>query len=142
MYRKTYVEIDEEILKNNIKNIRENYNSYKYYFGVVKGNAYGHGFHTVNALIEGGINYLAVATPEEALKVREFNGEIPILCLEPADIDAIDIMAQNNITFTADSLNTLNSLLKSDKTIKIHIKIDSWTKRYFPFYFFSFGSCY
>lgn len=129
MYRKTYVEIDEEILKNNIKNIRENYNSYKYYFGVVKGNAYGHGFHTVNALIEGGINYLAVATPEEALKVREFNGEIPILCLEPADIDAIDIMAQNNITFTADSLNTLNSLLKSDKTIKIHIKIDSGMNR-------------
>lgn len=129
MYRKTYIEIDEEILKNNVKNIRENYNSYKYFFGVVKGNAYGHGFHTVNALISGGINYLAVATPEEALKVREFNKEIPVLCLEPADESAVEIMAKNNITFTVDSIESLNNLLKTNADIKVHIKIDSGMNR-------------
>ena len=131
MLRKTYAEINEETLKSNIKNIKQNYGGYKYYFGVVKGNAYGHGFHTVNALIEGGINYLAVATPDEALRVREFNGEIPILCLEPADFTAINAMLDNNITLTVDSLNTLDAVLKAEKSkeIKVHLKIDSGMNR-------------
>lgn len=131
MLRKTYAEINEETLKSNIKNIKQNYGGYKYYFGVVKGNAYGHGFHTVNALIEGGINYLAVATPDEALKVREFNSEIPVLCLEPADFSAINAMLDNNITLTVDSLNTLDAVLKVEKSksIKVHLKIDSGMNR-------------
>ena len=55
---KTYVEINLDTLKNNVKSIIKKYNDYKYYFGVVKSNAYGHGEYIVNSLIEGGINYL------------------------------------------------------------------------------------
>ena len=65
MYRKTYVKINEENLTNNVKEIISKYNNYKYYFGVVKGNAYGHGDYIVNDLIKGGVNYLAVASLEE-----------------------------------------------------------------------------
>ena len=43
MYRKTYVEVNIDNLKRNIKNIVNYYNNYDYYFGVVKGNCYGHG---------------------------------------------------------------------------------------------------
>ena len=79
MYRKTYALIDLDVLKNNIKNIKEVYNDYKYYIGVVKGNAYGHGDYIVNSLIESGINYLAVSSLEEAISIREYNKDIPIL---------------------------------------------------------------
>ena len=40
MYRKTYVEINIDNLKDNVKNIINYYNNYEYYFGVVKGNCY------------------------------------------------------------------------------------------------------
>ena len=51
MYRNTYVVIDLDVLKNNIINIKKEYPDYEYYFGVVKGNAYGHGSYIVNTLI-------------------------------------------------------------------------------------------
>ena len=65
----TYVEIDLDILRNNVKTIIEKYNNYKYYFGVVKSNAYGHGEYIVNELIKGGINYIAVSYLNEAFLV-------------------------------------------------------------------------
>ena len=80
MYRKTYALINCDTLKQNIKNIKENY-KYKYYIGVVKANAYGHGDYIVNSQIEGGINYLSASCLEECLNIRKRNEEIPILCL-------------------------------------------------------------
>ena len=35
MYRKTYVEVNIDNLKDNVKNIINYYKDYKYYFGVV-----------------------------------------------------------------------------------------------------------
>jgi alanine racemase len=46
MYRKTFIQVDGEILENNVKNIIDNYSEYKYYFGVVKNNAYHSEMHT------------------------------------------------------------------------------------------------
>ena len=67
MYRNTYVKINEATLKNNVKTILRKYNQYKYYFGVVKGNCYGHGTtYVINELIESGVNYFAVSSLEEA----------------------------------------------------------------------------
>ncbi len=131
MYRKTYVKIDESALYENVRNITENYPEYKYYFGVVKGNAYGHGMHVVNALIKGGANYLAVATLEEAEKVRKYNSETPILCLEPIDLEYIEEVLRLNVTLTVDSLayfNKLNSL-PLEKELRVHIKLDTGMNR-------------
>ena len=131
MYRKTYVEIDEEILKNNTKEIINKYNNYKYYIGVVKNNAYHHGIKVVNSLIEGGINYLAVSSLEEAIEIRKYNTEIPILILEPVDLDYIDDCINNNVTLTVESLDYLKKLNKIELPFKInvHLKIDSGMNR-------------
>lgn len=132
MYRKTYVEINIDNLKSNVKNIVNYYNNYKYYFGVVKGNSYGHGItYVINELIESGINYLAVSSLEEALEIRKINKKIPILSLEPISIEYIDICIKNNVTITVHDYNYALELIKKDikKKLKIHLKIDSGMNR-------------
>ncbi len=131
MYRKTYVEIDEEILKKNSKEIINKYNNYKYYIGVVKNNAYHHGIKVVNSLIEAGINYLAVSSLEEAIEIRKFNTEIPILVLEPIDLEFIDDVIINKVTITIDNLKYLEELNKINLSyqLNIHLKIDSGMNR-------------
>ena len=74
MYRDTYVEVNLKNVKENVEKIVKKYNNYAYHFGVVKADCYGHGIEkTVNAIIEGGANYLAVATLDEAIEIRKNN---------------------------------------------------------------------
>ncbi len=127
MYRKTYVEIDLDNIKNNVNQIISKYNNYKYYIGMVKGNAYGHGMYIVNTLIEAGINYLAVSSLDEALEIRNYNKEIPILCTEIIDLDNIDEAISNNVTLTIDDINYLKEL--RDKKASIHIKLNTGMNR-------------
>ena len=131
MYRKTYVKIANSNLTNNVKKITNKYPNYKYYIGVVKANAYGHGDYIVNDLINGGINYLAVSSLEEAISVRKYNQDIPILVLEPIDIEHLSTIIDNNITITVDSLNYTKSLLekKISSKLKVHIKLDTGMNR-------------
>ena len=100
MYRDSYVNIDVDALKNNIKEIIKTYSGYKYYFGVVKANCYGHGEYLVNKMIESGINYLCTSSLEEALSIRKFNKDIPILCFGYISPDNFKIVEENNITIT------------------------------------------
>ena len=131
MYRKTYVKIENSTLTNNVKKIINKYQKYNYYIGVVKANAYGHGDYIVNDLIKGGINYLAVSSLEEAISIRKYNQEIPILVLEPINIEYINIILENNITITIDSLIYTKKLIEKDfpTKLKVHIKLDTGMNR-------------
>ena len=131
MYRKTYALIDENVLKKNIEEIKSKYSDYSYYIGVVKNNAYGHGMRVVNALVEGGVNYLAVSSLEEAIEVRKYNQETPILCLEVIDLDYIFDCINYNVTITVESLSYLEKLnkLKLDYPITIHLKLNTGMNR-------------
>ena len=127
---KTYVEINLDTLRNNAKEIIKKYNDYKYYFGVVKSNAYGHGEYIVNELIKGGINYIAVSYLEEAIKVRQYNKDIPILCFVPVDLDDLNLAIDNNITITiADNIYLDQLIKKLNKKVKVHIKLDTGMNR-------------
>ena len=127
MYRNTFASIDCNTLEKNIKEITKMYD-YKYYFGIVKANAYGHGDYIVNSLIKGGVNYLAASSLEETLRIRKRNKNIPILCLEPISHKYLDICEKNNITITIpdiDYFKDINLKLK----LKAHIKIDCGMNR-------------
>ena len=131
MYRKTYVEVNNKTLTNNVKEIILKYNDYKYYFGVVKANAYGHGDYIVNDLIKGGINYLAVSSLEEAISIRKYNKEIPILCLEPISLEYIKDIFDNSITITIENKDYVKELInkKITKQLKVHLKLDTGMSR-------------
>ena len=131
MYRNTYAYIDDKILTNNIKEIVRKYSFYKYYIGVVKANAYGHGSYIVNDLIKGGVNYLAVSSLEEAIEIRKYNKEIPVLCLEPINIEYLDVILDNKITITVESTDYVRELVNKKITSKllVHLKLDTGMSR-------------
>lgn len=130
MYRKTFVEVNIDHLKDNVSNIIKKYNDYKYYIAMVKSNAYGHGLYIVNDLIDSGINYFAVSSLEEAIEIRKYNKDIPVLCVEPIEIDSVDVAIKNNITLTIISYDYLKRLINKNKSsMKVHIKIDTGMNR-------------
>lgn len=72
MFRNTYAEINLNNITYNVKKVINKYNSFNYYFGVVKADCYGHGaLETTDAIIKGGVNYLVVELLEEALEIRK-----------------------------------------------------------------------
>jgi len=118
-------------LASNVKEIKTKYNKYEYYFGVVKNNCYHHGMKCVVSMYHAGINYFAVSSLEEAFEVRKYLNEVPILCLEPIDLDFIDDVINLNITLTIESLEYLSQLLFHPlySQIKVHLKVDSGMHR-------------
>lgn len=131
MYRNTYVKICGETLTENARKIIETYPSYRYYIGVVKAGAYGHGEYVIKDLIRGGINYLAVSSLEEALACRRYEKEIPILVMEPVSLEHTEVFIQNGITMTVDSPDTCHALcrLSLSAPLKVHLKLDCGMNR-------------
>ncbi len=131
MQRKSYVKIDENILKDNVIAIKEKYPDYKYYIGVVKNNAYHHGFYIVKSLKEGGVNYFAVSSLEEAKEVRKYDLKTPILSLEPISLTYLDDVLKYGMTLTIESLEEAKELSLKDfsKKVKVHLKVDSGMHR-------------
>lgn len=131
MYRKTCCYINLSNIKNNVKKFINDFNEYKYYFGVVKADSYGHyDIEVINSIIEGGCNYLAVSSLDEALSIRLYNKDIPILCLGIINAEYINVCIENNITVCISNLSYLEELLKYNTFgLKVHIKVDTGMNR-------------
>lgn len=127
--RNTYALINLNNLKHNIKEIKKHYSGYKYYIGVVKANAYGHGDIVSKTLEEAGLDYLAVSSLEEALSVRKYS-KLPILCFGYVDTKDIDLVIKNNITLSIISYEYYKELISIDKKFKVHLKINSGMNRF------------
>ena len=126
-YRNTYAEVNLNNIKNNVETIINNYPNYKYYIGVVKADSYGHNDKkVVESIINGGCNYLAVSSLDEALEIRQ-NFNIPILCLGIINSEYIDICEKNDIDVTVTNLEYLKKI--KNYKVNIHIKIDTGMNR-------------
>ena len=103
---------------------------------VVKGNAYGLGLiEFTQTLIQHGIDFFAVASPEEAIELRKAGIEKEILLLSPVCIETeIEMLLENNIILTIGSKESATMLEKvvEKKKIqpKVHLKIDTGFGRY------------
>ena len=127
-YRKTYIKIDNRTLENNARVLTKAY-PHKYYIAVVKGNAYGHGYGIVPALVRGGINAFAVSNLNEALKVREFEKNLPVIMLEPVHKEYLSVCEQNNISVCINCRETFDEVAESALKLKVHIKVDCGMNR-------------
>lgn len=129
--RNTYVEVNLGHIRENVKKIIHAYPMYAYYFGVVKADCYGHqGMESIKAIIEGGCNYLAVATLDEALSIRKSILDIPILCLGVIPSEVISVAIENNITITIPTLSYLKAVLPYfNPKVKVHLKLNTGMNR-------------
>ena len=139
--------INKEDLRHNINKIKEytkksgkddKGNSVKI-IAVVKANGYGLGIVEYSKfLIDNGIDYLAVATLEEALKIRQAGiteKQAKILMLSSTAIkENIEKLVENNIVLTIGSKESAEEVEKVgqelNKTIHVHLKIDTGFGRY------------
>lgn len=133
VHNRNVVEINLNTIGNNIDNIVSHYDDYDYYIGVVKGNAYGHDFGVVPTLIKNGINYLGVATMEEAIAVRNIDNDVPVLIMEPIEFSELEIASVKKLTITISSYSYFEELreiiLESNWKLKAHIKLDTGLNR-------------
>ncbi len=97
----------------------------------VKADAYGHGAVAVSKMLEkeGLADYLAVATVDEGIELRDAEIKLPILILGLIMLDEAEKAVKNELTITVcekeliDSINKVANTL--DKIAKVHLKIDT-----------------
>lgn len=127
-YRHTYIKIDNKILENNARILTQAY-PHRYCIAVVKGNAYGHGYGIIPALVRGGINAFAVSNLNEALKVREQEPDLPVLMLEPVHKEHYPLCENNNISVCVNDAETFRDIVASGCKLKLQIKVDCGMNR-------------
>ena len=128
MYRNTYVKVNLANIYDNVATLKNKY-SYEYYIAVVKANCYGHGLRAIEPMLKAGCNYLAVATLEEALSIRELHPNIPILCLGIVYKKDLQICLDNSITITINSKDYYESIKELNLPLKVHIKLNTGMNR-------------
>ncbi|ALS79735.1 MULTISPECIES: alanine racemase [Planococcus] len=132
-YRPTKAVISLEAIKKNLTVFQEKSGDAKV-IAVVKADAYGHGVLAVaKAVIETGVDMLAVATPDEALFLRDQGIETELLVLGATPAKFIRVAQQRNIIVTAISLDWLSMaashLEEKLEMLKIHLKVDTGMRR-------------
>jgi len=134
LLRPAYVEVDLDIIKHNINEIKKLIDKNTKLGAVVKANAYGHGaVEIAKVLEEENVDYICVAGLNEAMELRNNNIKLPILVMGYTQDECLDIAIQNNITLTIFSKEQAEILSNKSKKIhqkaNIHIKIDTGFNR-------------
>ena len=117
----------------NLKNLNHNIDVLKSHIkhnvlfcAVVKANAYGHGFE-ICKLIENKVDYFAVATAEEAIRLRKLKIRKRILVLGVTTKDEKRKLVSKGVDITISSLKELYQVVKFPA--RIHIKINTGMNR-------------
>jgi alanine racemase len=133
-YRDTWAEVSLGAIKHNINQFKKYIGASVNLMAVVKADGYGHGAVPVaRAAIEAGADFLAVATLDEGIELREAEISEPILILGYTPIRSIRQAIIAGVDLTVFSEDVLDEIIFQSevlqKSVSIHLKIDSGMTR-------------
>ncbi len=128
--RSVWAEVSLDKIAYNVRQFREFIGPNCELMAVVKANGYGHGaLETAYTMINNGTNWLAVALPEEAVRLRRGGITAPILVLGAVGADELDVCVASDLVVTVFEPHIAKLLSKAavaqQKVARVHIKVDT-----------------
>ena len=122
---RAWIEVDHEAIRANLAAVRALAPDADV-IAVVKANAYGHGDVPVaRTLVDAGVGRLAVATLDEAMRLREAGISVPIVLLWGIGPAEVDVVAAAGIEPIVYDERTIELLEEAGRPIGVHIKVDT-----------------
>ncbi len=134
-FPRTWAEVNLRALAHNIQTLRSHLPPRTLFALVVKADAYGHGLVPVSRhALASGADWVAVATVQEGVALREFEIDAPVLVLAPAlSLEAKQVVFYDLRTLV-ERLETAVALSKEaqrqGKKVRVHLKIDTGMSRF------------
>ncbi|GAA9417289.1 alanine racemase [Helicobacter pylori] len=132
--RASFVEVNSASLRHNLSTVKSIVPKDAHIMAVVKANAYGAGAIKASEIfLQEGANYLGVATLDEALELRSHFSKTPILILGYSPNSNAPMLIDNDLSamvFSLEQAEVFSQMaLKSQKRLKVHLKIDTGMHR-------------
>ncbi|WQV80841.1 alanine racemase [Helicobacter pylori] len=132
--RASFVEVNTASLRHNFSAVKSIVPKDAHIMAVVKANAYGAGAIKASEIfLQEGANYLGVATLDEALELRSHFSKTPILILGYSPNANASMLIDNDLSamvFSLEQAEVFSQMaLRSQKRLKVHIKIDTGMHR-------------
>ncbi|GAA9178269.1 alanine racemase [Helicobacter pylori] len=132
--RASFVEVNSASLRHNFSAVKSIVPKDAHIMAVVKANAYGAGAIKASEIfLQEGAHYLGVATLDEALELRSHFSKTPILILGYSPNANASMLIDNDLSamiFSLEQAEVFSKMaLKSQKRLKIHLKIDTGMHR-------------
>ena len=119
-------------IKENIESIKKLTNNTKLLL-IAKANGYGLGAEEICNHLSSEIDFIGVATTEEAISLRNSGIKTPILLLTEPGYEELKIISSHDISITVHKKETIKEIeafsKKENVTIKTHFKIDTGMTR-------------
>ncbi|EJB33863.1 alanine racemase [Helicobacter pylori] len=132
--RASFVEVNTASLRHNFNAVKSIVPKDAHIMAVVKANAYGAGAIKASEIfLQEGANYLGVAALDEALELRSHFPKTPILILGYSPNSNASMLIDNDLSamvFSLEQAEVFSQMaLKSQKRLKVHLKIDTGMHR-------------
>jgi alanine racemase len=132
-FRPVWAEIDLDALEHNVRLLRSVVAPAEL-CAVVKADAYGHGaVMSGRAALEGGATWLAVATVEEGVELRDAGIDAPVLLLSEPTPDAMAEVVNSSLVPTLYSVEAMKSAQRAAEptgsVLDVHVKVDTGMHR-------------
>ncbi|HEY5523909.1 MAG TPA: alanine racemase [Clostridium sp.] len=132
-YLRTYAKIDLDAVLHNINEVKKRIEDSVKIMAIIKADGYGHGATVLGDFLKNEVDYYGVATIEEAMELREYGIELPILILGYSSPSQYLTIVENNITQTVYTMKMAKEMSKAGaicgKKAKIHIALDTGMTR-------------
>lgn len=128
-YRPTKAFINLRAIQQNVQSLKAYLRKETAIIAVVKADGYGHGIAaSAKAALQAGAQMIAVATPDEAIVLREHDVQESLLVMAPSPVSFAEVAASLGISVTVSTVDWLTEVIERSHAFKnrlnIHVKID------------------